>query len=101
MEYKTKNFYLSTTLETMGVDFLRLEKDIDSFKKEFVFVFDVSNIEIENIIEDYDKNKILVEPKLLFRVFKKFKERMNNYSIDKNTMRYVKVGDKYIIDKKS
>jgi len=74
MTYKTKDFPIAATLRALGVPIHTVEKQ----GRVSYFIFDVENIDIENLINKYWNRELKVEARALIEAIKELKNRIYN-----------------------
>ena len=72
-EIKTTDFYQSAILKTLGLELLRLEKVNE---KQFLFVFNDSKNEVEEILNKYWRREITLNARDLIDNIRDLKTRM-------------------------
>ena len=70
---RTKDFYIATTMKTLGVPLLRVEQGAGNFS---VFVFDIDPMGADELINKYWSHELLVDPNLLMTNIHELKARL-------------------------
>lgn len=72
---RTKDFYIATTMKTLGVPLLSIEQGVGNFS---VFVFDIDTVRADELISKYWSHELLVDPNLLMTNIHELKARLHN-----------------------
>lgn len=70
---RTKDFYIATTMKTLGVPLLSVEQGVGDFS---VFVFDIDPMGADELINKYWSHELLVDPNLLMTNIHELKARL-------------------------